>query len=111
MEKVKKLGTLRQTKQGEGLGCYARQSLQSCASEAGIPCSAPFRIASASLAAANPCNALWGQSLAYWPRYIQALVGAFSTENFWLLATVALLFVFGKSYLIMDYLGLKDSSR
>jgi hypothetical protein len=37
--------------------------------------------------------------------------GAFSTENFWLLATVALSFVFDKSCPIMDYLGLKDSSR
>ena len=27
------------------------------------------------------------------------------------LATVAFLFVFGKNYSIMDYLGLKDSSR
>ena len=35
----------------------------------------------------------------------------FSSENFWLLATVALSFVFGKNYPIMDYLGLKDSSR
>ena len=30
---------------------------------------------------------------------------------FWLLATVALSFVFDKNCLIMDYLGLKDSSR
>jgi hypothetical protein len=30
---------------------------------------------------------------------------------FWLLATVALSFVFSKSCPIMDYLGLKDSSR
>ena len=30
---------------------------------------------------------------------------------FWLLATVALSFVFGKNYPIMDYLGLKDLSR
>jgi hypothetical protein len=37
--------------------------------------------------------------------------GAFSTEIFWLLATVALSFVFGKSCPIMDYLGLKDLSR
>ena len=37
--------------------------------------------------------------------------GVFSSENFWLLATVAFLFVFGKNYLIMGYLGLKDSSR
>ena len=35
----------------------------------------------------------------------------FRCENFWLLATVALSFVFGKNYPIMDYLGLKDSSR
>ena len=35
----------------------------------------------------------------------------FSSENFWLLATVALLFLFGKNCLIMDYLGLKDSSH
>ena len=35
----------------------------------------------------------------------------FSSENFWLLATVALSFVFGKNCPIMDYLGLKDSSR
>ena len=35
----------------------------------------------------------------------------FSSENFWLLATVVLSFVFGKNCPIMDYLGLKDSSR
>ena len=35
----------------------------------------------------------------------------FSSENFWLLATVALSFVFGKNCPIMDYLGLKDSSH
>jgi len=35
----------------------------------------------------------------------------FSSENFWLLATVTLSFVFDKNYSIMDYLGLKDSSR
>ena len=35
----------------------------------------------------------------------------FRCEIFWLLATVALSFVFGKNYPIMDYLGLKDSSR
>jgi len=35
----------------------------------------------------------------------------FSSENFWLLATVALSFLFGKNYPIMDYLGLKDSSH
>ena len=35
----------------------------------------------------------------------------FRYENFWLLATVALLFVFKKNYPIMDYLSLKDSSR
>ena len=35
----------------------------------------------------------------------------FSSEIFWLLATVALSFVFGKNCLIMDYLSLKDSSR
>ena len=37
--------------------------------------------------------------------------GAFSSENFWLLAIVALSFVFGKNCPIMDYLGLKDSSH
>ena len=37
--------------------------------------------------------------------------GVFSSENFWLLVTVALSFVFDKNCLIMDYLGLKDSSR
>ena len=35
----------------------------------------------------------------------------FRCENFWLLVTVALSFVFDKNCLIMDYLGLKDSSR
>ena len=35
----------------------------------------------------------------------------FRCENIWLLTIVALLFVFGKNYPIMDYLGLKDSSR
>ena len=35
----------------------------------------------------------------------------FSSENFWLLATVALLFLFDKNCSIMDYLGLKDSSH
>ena len=35
----------------------------------------------------------------------------FSSENFWLLATVVLSFVFGKNYSIMDYLGLKNSSH
>ena len=35
----------------------------------------------------------------------------FSSENFWLLATVALSFVFDKNCSIMNYLGLKDSSR
>ena len=35
----------------------------------------------------------------------------FSSGNFWLLATVALSFVFDKNYPIMDYLGLKDSSH
>ena len=35
----------------------------------------------------------------------------FRCENFWVLATVALSFVFDKKYPIMDYLGLKDSSR
>ena len=35
----------------------------------------------------------------------------FSSEIFWLLATVALSFVFRKNYSIMDYLDLKDSSR
>ena len=33
----------------------------------------------------------------------------FRCENFWLLATVTLSFVFGKNYPIMNYLGLKDS--
>ena len=37
--------------------------------------------------------------------------GAFSSKIFWLLATVALSFVFDKNYPIIDYLGLKDSSR
>ena len=37
--------------------------------------------------------------------------GAFSSGNFWLLATVALSFLFGKNYSIIDYLGLKDSSH
>ena len=32
-------------------------------------------------------------------------------RNFWLLVTVAFLFVFDKKYSIMDYLDLKDSSR
>ena len=36
--------------------------------------------------------------------------GVFSSENFWLLITVPLSFVFDKNCLIMDYLGLKDSS-
>ena len=35
----------------------------------------------------------------------------FSSEIFWLLATVALSFVFGKNCPIMNYLGLKDSSH
>ena len=35
----------------------------------------------------------------------------FSSGNFWLLTTVAFSFVFGKNCLIMDYLGLKDSSH
>ena len=35
----------------------------------------------------------------------------FSSKNFWLLAAVALSFVFEKNYPIMDYLDLKDSSR
>ena len=39
------------------------------------------------------------------------MLGAFSSENFWLLATVALSLLFGKNCPIMDYLGLKDSSR
>ena len=42
---------------------------------------------------------------------VQLAKGAFSSENFWLLATVALSLLFGKNCLIMDYLGLKDSSR
>ena len=37
--------------------------------------------------------------------------GVFSSENFWLLATIVLSFLFGKNYPIMDYLGLKDSSH
>ena len=37
--------------------------------------------------------------------------GVFSSENFWLLATVAFSFVFDKNCPIMDYLDLKDSSR
>ena len=41
----------------------------------------------------------------------QAGEGAFSSENFWFLAIVTFSFVFGKNYPIMDYLGLKDSSR
>jgi hypothetical protein len=32
-------------------------------------------------------------------------------RNFWPLATVAFSFVFSKNYPIIDYLGLKDSSR
>ena len=35
----------------------------------------------------------------------------FSSEIFWFLATVALLFLFGKNCLIMDYLGLKNLSH
>jgi len=35
----------------------------------------------------------------------------FTYEIFWLLATVAFLFLFDKNYLIMKYLGLKDSFR
>ena len=35
----------------------------------------------------------------------------FSSENFWLLAIVAFSFLFGKNCPIMNYLGLKDSSR
>ena len=35
----------------------------------------------------------------------------FSSENFWLLTTVARSLVFGKNCPIMDYLGLKDSSH
>ena len=35
----------------------------------------------------------------------------FTSENFWLLATVVFLFLFDKNCLIMDYLGLKDSSH
>jgi len=42
---------------------------------------------------------------------INDLEAAFSSEIFWLLATVALSFVFDKNCPIMDYLGLKDSSR
>ena len=37
--------------------------------------------------------------------------GAFSSENFWFLTTVAFSLLFGKNCPIMDYLGLKDSSR
>ena len=35
----------------------------------------------------------------------------FSSENFWLFATVALSFLFDKNCPILDYLGLKDSSH
>jgi len=43
---------------------------------------------------------------------MEAIIQApFSSENFWLLATVALSFLFGKNCPIMDYLGLKDSSH
>ena len=35
----------------------------------------------------------------------------FSSGNFWFFVTEAFSFVFGKNYLIMDYLGLKDLSR
>ena len=42
---------------------------------------------------------------------VQADKASFSFENFWLSTTIALLFVFDKNYLIMDYLGLKDSSH
>ena len=35
----------------------------------------------------------------------------FTCGNFWLLVTVVLSFVFDKNCPIMDYLGLKDSSR
>ena len=44
------------------------------------------------------------------PLALTGMVGVFSSENFWLLATIVFLFVFGKNCLIMDYLGLKDSS-
>ena len=37
--------------------------------------------------------------------------GVSSSEIFLLSATVVLSFVFGKNYLIIDYLGLKDSSH
>ena len=37
--------------------------------------------------------------------------GAFRWQNFLILATVALSFLFGKNCPIMDYLGLKDSSH
>jgi hypothetical protein len=53
----------------------------------------------------------WTRGGGPWLQATTPSQGAFSTENFWLLATVALSFVFDKSCLIMDYLGLKDSSR
>ena len=34
-----------------------------------------------------------------------------SSENFWLLAMIALSFLFDKNYSIMNYLSLKDSSH
>jgi len=42
---------------------------------------------------------------------IRVLVALFRCEIFFFLAIVALSFVFSKNCLIMDYLGLKDSSR
>ena len=45
------------------------------------------------------------------PNEVYLYKGVFSSENFWLLAIVALSFVFGKNYLTMDYLDLKDSSH
>ena len=48
----------------------------------------------------------------YYTRPILGLSQApFSSEFFWLLATVALSFLFGKNCPIIDYLGLKDSSH
>ena len=50
------------------------------------------------------------QSVKYAVQHVSR-AGAFSSENFWLLTTVAFSFVFDKNCPIMDYLGLKDSSR
>ena len=47
-----------------------------------------------------------------WPyKGMSMAEGPFSSENFWLLITVALSFLFGKNCPIIDYLGLKDSSH